>query len=124
MELTQEQFDAAAACGCTFVPADEAQVARLSMQRRIFTRNGASFVATRDAGGFYETHATLALLIGVQSGGEVSSRGDTLQQVAAADAESAREMEQERGAGGAQEVRSRQTTTGPRTPTRGVKRRQ
>jgi hypothetical protein len=63
MELTQEQFDAAAACGCAFVPADEAQVARLSMQRRIFTRNGKPFVATRDAGGFHETHATLALLI-------------------------------------------------------------
>jgi hypothetical protein len=123
MELTREQFDAAAASGCTFAPADEAQVARLSMQRRIFTRNGVSFVATRDAGGFYETHATLALLIGVQSGDEISSRGDTLQQVAAADAESAREMEKERGTGGAQEVRSRQPATGSRAPTRGPKRR-
>ena len=37
---------------------------------------------TRDAGGFYETHATLALLIGVHSKGEVSSRGDTLQPTA------------------------------------------
>ena len=124
MELTQEQFDAAAAYGCTFVPADDAQVARLSMQRRIFTRNGKPFVATRDAGGFYETQATLALLIGTDSGGEVSSRGDTLQQVAAADAAAAREMDRERGIGGAQEVRSRQTATGPRTPARGVKPRQ
>src|SRR3954451_23016204 len=124
MELTQEQFDAAAACGCSFVPADGALVARLSMQRRIFTRNGMPFVATRDAGGFHETHATLALLIGAHAGNEVSSRGDTLQQVAAADAASAREMETERGAGGAQEVRSRPTTTGPRTSARGVKRRQ
>jgi hypothetical protein len=124
MELTREQFDAAAACGCTFVPADEAQVARLSMQRRIFTRDGKPFVATRDAGGFHETHATLALLIGARSGSEVSSRGDTLQQVAAADAASAREMESERGTGGAQEVPSRQTTAGPRTPARGVRRRQ
>ena len=99
MELTQEQFDAAAACGCNFVPADEAQVARLSMQRRIFTRNGKPFVATRDAGGFHETHTTLALLIGTHTGSEVSSRGDTLQQVAAADAASAREMETERGTG-------------------------
>ena len=124
MELTREQFDAAAASGCTFVPADGAQVARLSMQRRIFTRNGVPFVATRDAGGFYETHATLALLIGVQSGERISSREDTLQQVAAADAESAREMARERGTGGAQEVRSRQTTTGPRTPARGARRHQ
>src|SRR4051794_30084973 len=124
MELTQEQFDATAACGCTFVRAIDAQLARLSMQRRIFTRNGKPFVATRDAGGFHETHATLALLIGVHLGGEVSSRGDTLQQAAAADAASAREMETERGTGGAQEVRSRPTTTGPRTSARGVKRRQ
>jgi hypothetical protein len=124
MELTQEQFDAAAACGCTLIPADEAQVARLSMQRRIFTRNGKPFVATRDAGGFHETHATLALLIGAHSGDEVSSRGDTLQQVAAADAASAREMDSERGTGGAQEVRTRRPTSGPRTPARGVKRRQ
>jgi hypothetical protein len=122
MELTQEQFDAAAACGCSFVPADGALVARLSMQRRIFTRNGKPFVATRDAGGFHETHATLALLIGAHAGGEASSRGDTLQQVAAADAASAREMDRERGAGGAQEVRTRQPPTGRRTPTRSVKR--
>jgi hypothetical protein len=124
MELTQEQFDAAAACGCSFVPADGALVARLSMQRRIFTRNGKPFVATRDAGGFHETHATLALLIGAHAGGEVSSRGDTLQQVAAADAASAREMDRERGTGGAQEVRTRQPAAGPRTPTRGTRRRQ
>jgi hypothetical protein len=124
MELTQEQFDAAAACGCAFVPADEVQVARLSMQRRIFTRNGRPFVVTRDAGGFHETHATLALLIVAQAGSEVSSRGDTLQQVAAADAASAREMDSERGRGGAQEVRTRQPANGPRAPARGAKRRQ
>jgi hypothetical protein len=124
MELTQAQFDAAAACGCNFVPADEAQVARLSMQRRIFTRNGKPFVATRDAGGFHETHTTLALLIDSHAGSEVSSRGDTLHQVAAADAASAKEMESERGTGGAQEVPSRQPATGPRTSARGVRRRQ
>ena len=124
MELTQVQFEAAAACGCNFVPADEALVARLSMQRRIFTRDGKSFVATRDAGGFHESHATLALSIGAHSGGEVSSRGDTLQQVAAADAASAREMDRERGTGGAQAVRTRQPVAGPRTAARGAKRRQ
>jgi hypothetical protein len=122
MELTQEEFAAAAACGCSFVPITEAQVALLAMQRRIFTFDGKQFAVTRDAGGFHETHATLALLIGAHSKGEVSSRGDTLQQVAAADAASAKEMDKERGAGGAQEVRTRQPPTGRRTPTRSVKR--
>ena len=92
--------------------------------RRIFTRNGKPFVATRDAGGFHETHTTLALLINSHAGSEVSSRGDTLHQVAAADAASAKEMESERGTGGAQEVPSRQPATGPRTSARGVRRRQ
>ena len=122
MELTQEEFAAAAACGCSFVPVTEAQVALLAMQRRIFTFDGKQFAVTRDAGGFYETHATLALLIGVHSKGEVSSRGDTLQQVAAADAAAAREIDREHGAGGAQEVRTRQPLTGRRAPTRSVKR--
>ena len=124
MELTQEQVDAAAACGCRFVPIAETQVALLAMQRRIFTLAGKRFVVTRDAGGFHETHATLALLIGVHSEGEMSSREDTLQQVAAADAASAREMDRERGAGGAQEVRTDRPASGPRPATRGVKRRQ
>ena len=123
MELTQEQYAQAAECGCSFVPATEAQVARLSMQRRIFPRNGQPFVATRDEGGFYETHATLALLIGTHLHGEVSSRGETLQQAAAADAASEREMESEHGAGGAQEVRSRPPATGSRIPARGLRRR-
>jgi hypothetical protein len=122
MELTQEEFAAAAACGCSFVPVTDAQAGLLAMQRRIFTFGGKQFAVTRDAGGFYETHATLALLIDARSKGEVSSREDTLQQVAAADAASAREMDRERGAGGAQEVRTRQPSTGRRTPTRGVKR--
>ena len=124
MELTKEEFAAAAACGCSFVPITEAQVALLAMQRRIFTFDGKQFAVTRDAGGFHETHATLALLIGAHSEGEVSSRGDTLQQVAAADAASAWEMDRERSAGGAQEVRTRQQATGPRIPARGARRRQ
>ena len=122
MELTQEEFAVATACGCSFVPITEAQVALLAMQRRIFALHGKQFAVTRDAGGFYETHATLALLIGALSKGEVSSREDTLQQVAAADAAAAREMDRERGAGGAQEVRTRQPLTGRRTPTRSVRR--
>ncbi len=34
------------------------------MQRRIFRIEGRPFVATRDGGGFFETHGTLLLLIG------------------------------------------------------------
>ena len=60
MELTEEQVEAARARGCAFLPAGEAQVARLAMQRRVFTLDGEPFVATRDGGCFLETHATLA----------------------------------------------------------------
>ena len=104
MELTQAQFDAAAACGCNFVPADEAQVARLSMQRRIFTRNGKPFVATRDAGGFHETHATLALLIGSTQEAKYPAAGTRSIRSLRPMRTSAKEMESERGTGGAQEV--------------------
>jgi len=120
VELSQEQFNAAGACGCTFIPVPEAQVPRLSMQRRIFMLDGKPLMATRDGGGFYETHATLAVLIGPPSRGESSSRGETLQQAASADAVSEREMAEERGAGGAQEVRGRHSATVLRTPLRGA----
>src|ERR687894_1061783 len=63
VELTEEQVSAARARGCAFLPASPEQVARLSMQRRVFTVAGKPFVATRDGGGFHETHATLARLI-------------------------------------------------------------
>ena len=52
MDLTREQVGAAKACGCAFFPATEAQVARLSMQRRVFRIDGKAFMATRDGGGF------------------------------------------------------------------------
>ena len=75
MDLTQEQVEAAAACGCAFVPASEAQVARLSMQRRVFRIDGKPFMATRDGGGFFETHGTLSRLIeGHGRGGRRTSR--------------------------------------------------
>jgi hypothetical protein len=122
VEILQEQFDAARACGCTFLPVIEAEVPRLSMQRRIFMVSGKPVVATRDGGGFYETHATLAELIGTNAHGAVPSREETPQQAAAADAVSEREMAAERGAGGAQEVRARQGATGPRR--RGANRRE
>ena len=57
MDLTQEQVEAVKACGCAFLPATGVQVARLSMQRRIFRIDGSPFVATRDGGGFFETYA-------------------------------------------------------------------
>ena len=44
-------MEAAKACGCAFLPATVAQVALLSMQRRIFRIDGGPFVATRDGGG-------------------------------------------------------------------------
>ncbi|MDO9713522.1 hypothetical protein [Paracraurococcus lichenis] len=62
MDLTSEQFAAARAAGCAFFPAIEAQVQRLTMQRRIFRLDGKAFMVTRD-GAFYETHGTLLQLI-------------------------------------------------------------
>jgi hypothetical protein len=120
MELTYEQVEAAKACGCTFFPASAAQVTRLSMQRRIFTLDGRPFVATRDGGGFHETHATLARLIEADGKGGVPDAGETAREAAAADAASEREIAGERGAGGAQEVGRRRTATRPRAPWRGA----
>jgi hypothetical protein len=122
MRLTQEQVEAAKACGCTFVPASKAEVARLSMQRRIFTLAGKPFVATRDGGGFYETHATLMRLIETHGRGGIPEAGETVQEAVAADAASEREIAGERGAaGGAQEVRRRRAATRPRAPWQGAK---
>jgi len=63
LELTREQRAAAEACGCAFVAATDEQVRRLTVQRRIFGLDGMPFLATRD-GAYFETHATLAALIG------------------------------------------------------------
>jgi hypothetical protein len=49
MELTQEEFAAAAACGCSFVPVTDAQAGLLAMQRRIFTFGERQFAVTRGA---------------------------------------------------------------------------
>jgi hypothetical protein len=62
LELTRDHVAAAWACGCAFFPATEAQVQRLTMQRRIFRVDGKPFLATRD-GAYYETQATLLRLI-------------------------------------------------------------
>ncbi len=115
MDLIQEQVEAAKACGCAFFPATKAQVARLSMQRRIFRIGGGPFVATRDGGGFIETHGTLARLIEGQGRGAAPVKQETAQEAAAADAVSEQEIAGERRAGGAQEVRRRGAGTRPNT---------
>ncbi len=120
MELTPEQRATAEACGCVFLPANDEQVGRLSMQRRVFRIDGRPFVATRDGGGFFETHATLLPLIGDQAPGEERGSGETAQETAAADAATAVEIATEQGAarGGAQVVR-RGGAARPRVPSRG-----
>jgi hypothetical protein len=115
VDLTQEQVEAAKACGCEFLPATEAQVALLSMQRRVFRIGGRPFVATRDGGGFFETQGTLARLIEGHGRGVEPGNQETLQEAAAADAASEREIAGERGAGGAQEVRRYRAATRPNT---------
>ena len=121
MDLTHEQVEAAKACGCAFFPATEAQVARLSMQRRIFHVDGRPFMATRDGGGFFETHGTLTLLIGGHGRDGAPGKQETVQE-AAADAASEREIAGERGPGGAREVRRHRAATRPNAPWRGTKR--
>src|SRR5690242_13891030 len=103
MELTPDQIAAAKAQGCTFLPATEEQVARLTMQRRIFTIDGRPHVAIRHDEGVKEVHGAIARLIA----GEAPRQEETTQQAVAADAEAALEMAGETAAarGGAQVVR-------------------
>ncbi len=115
MDLTREQVEAAEACGCAFFPAAEAQVARLSMQRRVFRIDGSPFVATRDGGGFMQTHGTLSLLIEGDGRDGAPGKQETVHEAAAADAASERKIAGERGAGGAQEVRRRRAAARPNT---------
>ena len=126
MKLTPDQRAVAEACGCVFLPATDEQVGRLSMQRRVFRIGGKPFMATRDGGGFFETHATLLPLIGGQAPGRErgsEDSGETAQEAAAADAVAAAEIatEQRAARGGAQVVR-RGTSARPRVPPRGGKR--
>ena len=118
MELTPDQRAAAEACGCVFLPATDEQVGRLSMQRRIFRVGGKPFLATRDGGGFFETHGTLTLLVEGHGRGAAPARRETAPEAVAADAASEREIAGERGAGGAQEVRRRGAAARP-NPRRG-----
>ncbi len=115
MELTPDHLRAAQTCGCVFLPATDAQVQRLSMQRRIFRIDGESFVATRDGGGFFETHGTLTLLVEGHGRGGEPGKQETVQEAAAADAVAEQEIAGERGAGGAQEVRRHRAGARPNT---------
>ena len=115
MDLTEEQVEAAKACGCAFLPATEAQVAVLSMQRRVFRIGSNSFVATRDGGGFMETHGTLSLLIEGHGRGAAPAKQETVHEAAAADAVSEREIAGERRAGGPQVVRGGAAAGRPNT---------
>ena len=115
MDLTQEQVEAAKACGCAFFPATEAQVARLSMQRRVFRIGGKPFLATRDGSGFFETQARLARLLEAHGHGRAPGERETVQEAAAADAVSEKEIAGERRAGGAQEVRRHWAGARPNT---------
>lgn len=115
MDLTREQVAAAEACGCAFIPAAKAQVARRSMQRRVFRIHGKPFLATRDGGGFFETQGTLSVLIEGHGRGGAPGKQETVQEAAAADAVSEKEIAGERGAGGAQEVRRHRAGARPNT---------
>ncbi len=104
MELTTEQVRAARAAGCTFTAATPDQVARLTMQRRVFMVEGAPHLVRRPGSGFFETYGTLEPLIA----GAPPPPLETPQEAAEADASTAREMEAEGSAvrgGGAKVVR-------------------
>ncbi|MCQ4159688.1 hypothetical protein NON00_07085 [Roseomonas sp. GC11] len=62
MNLTRDQYRAALAQGRRFLPAEPAQVSRLTMQRRIFWMDGKPWLAQREDG-FLETAATLEKLL-------------------------------------------------------------
>jgi hypothetical protein len=121
MTLTQEQIAAARARGCAFFPATPDQVARLGMQRRIFVLDGRPHIATRDGGGFLETHGTLAALVGHTADSEPRT-AESVEEAVAADAETAAEIAAERGGdgggtgAGVQVPRRRGAAARPRPP--------
>ncbi len=113
MHLTPDQLAAARARGCVVTPATAAQVQRLSMQRRIFHVGGEPLDAARD--GYIENHGTQSQLDEGPGLGWAARNPETVQEAAAADAASEREMAGERRAGGAQEVRRRGAWVRPNT---------
>ncbi len=62
VHLTRDQFRIAETLGCSFQPAAAEQIARLSMQRRVFWLDNQAYLALR-GDGFYETAATLSRLL-------------------------------------------------------------
>lgn len=62
MHLNPEDIAAAETCGIKFLPASDAQVQRLAMQRKVFYRAGEPILATR-GDGLFETAGTLQRLI-------------------------------------------------------------
>jgi len=62
LHLSPEEIAAAEACGVSFLPASDAQVQRLAMQRKVFYRAGVPIIATR-GDGLFETAGTLQQLI-------------------------------------------------------------
>lgn len=62
MHLSPDDIAAAEACGVSFLPASDAQVQRLAMQRKVFYQAGRPILATR-GDGFFETVGTLQQLI-------------------------------------------------------------
>jgi hypothetical protein len=121
MELTPDQIAAARASGCTFLPASDEQVARLTMQRRIFLIDGRPHVATRNDGAVKETHGAIAMLLA----GQAPAADETTQEALAADAEAALVMAGETASarGGAQVVRrGAASASRPRGPWRNTKR--
>ena len=122
MTLTPAQISAARARGCAFFPATPDQVVRLGMQRRLFVLDGRPHVATRDGGGFLETHGTLAALLDRTSCSEPGTV-ESVEEALAADAETAAARAAEGGGGAAaQMVRRHDAGARPR-PWRGGKRR-
>jgi hypothetical protein len=107
MDLSPDQVRSARTAGCAFIPATEDQVARLTMQRRIFRIEGAAYLAQRADSGFYETYGTLAPLLGPSEAGEPPAPpAETLQEAEAADASATLALAAEsRGGRGAQVIR-------------------
>lgn len=106
MDLSSEQLRSARAAGCAFVPATDDQVARLTMQRRIFRIDGVPHLAQRADSGFYETHGTLTPMLGVTAGEVAAPPAETLQEAEAADASATLALAAEsRGGRGAQVIR-------------------
>ena len=65
LELTQHQIAAARTLGFTYFPANDDQVRRFTMQRRVFRMEGKPYLVSAD-GIYFETHSTLAAILDEQ----------------------------------------------------------